>query len=43
MGQSKNLNLTFRVAGGWVRDKLMMKESNDIDIALDTMMGTEFI
>jgi len=33
---------TLRVAGGWVRDKLMGKESDDIDIALDDMHGEEF-
>lgn len=33
---------TMRVAGGWVRDKLLGKESDDIDIALDNMMGQEF-
>ena len=32
----------LRVAGGWVRDKLMGKESSDIDIALDDMYGEEF-
>lgn len=32
----------IRVAGGWVRDKLLGKESNDIDIALDDMMGKDF-
>ena len=29
----------MRIAGGWVRDKLMGKESNDIDISLDDMYG----
>jgi len=33
---------TLRVAGGWVRDKLMGKESDDIDIALDDMFGEDF-
>jgi tRNA nucleotidyltransferase (CCA-adding enzyme) len=37
-----NLKTTLRVAGGWVRDKLLGKESNDIDIALDDMMGKDF-
>ncbi len=31
-----------RVAGGWVRDKLLGKSSDDIDIALDNMKGTDF-
>lgn len=31
-----------RVAGGWVRDKLMNLESEDIDISLDSMMGEDF-
>lgn len=34
-----DLGSTMRVAGGWVRDKLLGLESNDIDIALDNMMG----
>jgi tRNA nucleotidyltransferase/poly(A) polymerase len=34
-----NLGLTFRVAGGWVRDKMLGKESDDIDIAIDKMTG----
>lgn len=36
------LPVTLRVAGGWVRDKLMGKESDDIDIALDSLLGREF-
>ncbi len=31
-----------RVAGGWVRDKLLGLDSDDIDLALDTMSGEEF-
>lgn len=31
-----------RVAGGWVRDKLLGRESDDIDIALDDQTGIEF-
>ena len=34
--------VTLRVAGGWVRDKLMGRQSDDIDIAIDTMLGREF-
>ncbi|XP_073023389.1 tRNA nucleotidyltransferase cca2-like isoform X1 [Primulina eburnea] len=37
-----NLNTELRVAGGWVRDKLLGKECYDIDIALENMMGKEF-
>lgn len=33
---------TLRVAGGWVRDKLLGQHSDDIDIALDDMYGEEF-
>ncbi|KAG0004412.1 CCA tRNA nucleotidyltransferase, mitochondrial [Entomortierella chlamydospora] len=32
----------LRVAGGWVRDKLLGLESKDIDIAVDKMLGHEF-
>jgi len=32
----------LRVAGGWVRDKLLGNFNHDIDIALDNMMGKEF-
>ena len=34
-------NTVLRVAGGWVRDKMMGKESDDIDIAMDNMFGEE--
>ncbi|XP_057426870.1 tRNA nucleotidyltransferase cca2-like [Lotus japonicus] len=37
-----HLDTQLRVAGGWVRDKLLGKECKDIDIAIDNMMGTEF-
>lgn len=30
-----NLPVNFRVAGGWVRDKLLNKNNDDIDIAVD--------
>jgi tRNA nucleotidyltransferase/poly(A) polymerase len=36
------LNTTLRVAGGWVRNKLLGMASDDIDIALDNMFGKEF-
>jgi len=40
--EQKQLPCVLRVAGGWVRDKIMGKEAHDIDIAIDTMMGQEF-
>lgn len=36
------LNTTLRVAGGWVRDKLLGLPSTDIDIALDDISGEKF-
>lgn len=36
------LDTQVRVAGGWVRDKLLGLESQDIDFALDNMSGEEF-
>lgn len=32
----------LRVAGGWVRDKLIGKTSHDIDIAIDNLTGEQF-
>ncbi|KAI3839319.1 hypothetical protein MKX03_031029 [Papaver bracteatum] len=37
-----NLQTQLRVAGGWVRDKLLGKQSVDMDIALENMMGEDF-
>ncbi|XP_061994383.1 tRNA nucleotidyltransferase cca2-like isoform X1 [Rosa rugosa] len=37
------LKTELRVAGGWVRDKLLGKECKDIDIALENMMGSKFV
>ena len=37
------LGTTVRVAGGWVRDKLLgVRGKEDIDIALDNMKGSDF-
>jgi tRNA nucleotidyltransferase (CCA-adding enzyme) len=38
----QNLPVTLRVAGGWVRDKLLGIECHDLDIAIDNMMGESF-
>ncbi len=32
----------LRVAGGWVRDKILKKSNDDIDIAVENMSGREF-
>ena len=32
----------LRCAGGWVRDKLLGKDSKDIDIALNNLYGEQF-
>ena len=40
VAQSKNV--TLRVAGGWVRDKLLGLQSHDIDIAVQGCSGLEF-
>jgi tRNA nucleotidyltransferase (CCA-adding enzyme) len=34
--------LVLRWAGGWVRDKLLGLDSDDIDVAINTMTGMEF-
>eukprot|EP00033_Pygsuia_biforma_P001500 GCRY01001692.1.p1 GENE.GCRY01001692.1~~GCRY01001692.1.p1 ORF type:complete len:514 (-),score=66.41 GCRY01001692.1:1-1542(-) len=36
------LKTTLRVAGGWVRDLILGRQSHDIDIALDDMYGKDF-
>ena len=34
--------IEIRIAGGWVRDKIMNKASHDVDIALDSLSGHQF-
>ena len=43
MVSDNKLDTTLRVAGGWVRDKLLGKESMDIDITLDDIKGIDFV
>lgn len=40
--EENKLDVTLRVAGGWVRDKLLGLENHDCDIAIDRMMGQHF-
>ncbi|OMJ85028.1 hypothetical protein SteCoe_13750 [Stentor coeruleus] len=42
VAKNNNLTTVLRIAGGWVRDKILGLESHDIDITLDNMMGEEF-
>mmetsp|Transcript_3768 Transcript_3768/g.8028 ORF Transcript_3768/g.8028 Transcript_3768/m.8028 type:complete len:959 (-) Transcript_3768:1082-3958(-) len=35
-------HIEIRIAGGWVRDKLLRQHSVDVDVALDCMMGVQF-
>jgi tRNA nucleotidyltransferase/poly(A) polymerase len=42
LAASKVSGSVVRVAGGWVRDKLLGLPSDDIDIALDNISGVEF-
>ena len=34
--------IEIRVAGGWVRDKLLGRHTHDVDIAIDTVSGVDF-
>mmetsp|Transcript_19734 Transcript_19734/g.29516 ORF Transcript_19734/g.29516 Transcript_19734/m.29516 type:complete len:625 (+) Transcript_19734:174-2048(+) len=34
--------IAIRVAGGWVRDKILNHSSHDVDIALDSLSGLQF-
>ncbi|KAG6885520.1 hypothetical protein C0993_000516 [Termitomyces sp. T159_Od127] len=40
--EDKGITTSCRIAGGWVRDKLLGTDSHDIDIALSDMMGITF-
>ncbi|QPG75105.1 hypothetical protein FOA43_002446 [Brettanomyces nanus] len=35
--------IVLRITGGWVRDKLLGKESHDIDIGIDHLSGLDFV
>ncbi|KAH9891118.1 hypothetical protein C8Q73DRAFT_651598 [Cubamyces lactineus] len=40
--ENEGIETSCRIAGGWVRDKLLGSQCNDIDIALENMMGVPF-
>lgn len=40
--KDNQLEATLRIAGGWVRDKLLRIDSNDLDIVIDKMNGLDF-
>ena len=40
---SNELGIAAYVAGGWVRDKLLGQDSDDIDIALEGVTGAQFV
>ncbi|KAH3743859.1 tRNA nucleotidyltransferase [Pelomyxa schiedti] len=40
--RTAGLGTTLRAAGGWVRDKILGRQTQDIDIALDNITGAEF-
>eukprot|EP00953_Heterococcus_sp_UTEX-ZZ885_P037251 19152-Heterococcus_DN1.PRE.1 len=40
--KANNGRTVIRIAGGWVRDKLLGRDSDDIDVALDNISGNTF-
>jgi hypothetical protein len=36
------VSVTVRVAGGWVRDKILGLPSHDVDVAVDSLTGVQF-
>lgn len=41
-GKGDQQKLELRITGGWVRDKLLGKQSHDLDIAVNQLSGEEF-
>ncbi|KAM6498359.1 hypothetical protein JOM56_006307 [Amanita muscaria] len=42
LNNEENADVACRIAGGWVRDKLLGLQCNDIDVALSDIMGLRF-
>lgn len=40
--ERKACSVDIRVAGGWVRDKILGLETHDVDVALDSLSGKDF-
>ncbi|KAI5991484.1 hypothetical protein EDD15DRAFT_2169291 [Pisolithus albus] len=43
LAKEQDIRTTCRISGGWVRDKLLGQDSNDVDICLSDMMGVPFV
>ncbi|KAF9436867.1 hypothetical protein BGZ76_002709 [Entomortierella beljakovae] len=41
-GEKTGKKVQLRIAGGWVRDKILGLSCHDLDIAIDSMMGYDF-
>jgi tRNA nucleotidyltransferase (CCA-adding enzyme) len=39
---TRKQSIEIRIAGGWVRDKILQHESHDVDVALNCMTGRAF-
>ncbi|KAL4069364.1 hypothetical protein J3A83DRAFT_4096357 [Scleroderma citrinum] len=43
LDREQGIKTACRINGGWVRDKLLGRDSNDVDICLADMMGVPFV
>jgi len=42
LSNGKYSETTARICGGWVRDKILNKQSKDLDVSVDNMTGKQF-